>query len=83
LGGGLAIAVEEGGHAALNFQRKDFEIVQQDQVRDPSPTNRAVSIRCRISVMSELGHSRRFYDARPMSAQRGKFGHAGWLLIAT
>ena len=27
---------------ALN---EDFEIVQQDQVRDPSPTNRAVSIR--------------------------------------
>jgi hypothetical protein len=50
------LLVEEGERAALNFQRKDFEIVQQDQVRDPSPTNRAVSIRCRMfSVMSELG----------------------------
>jgi hypothetical protein len=55
LGGALAIAVEEGERAALNFQRKDFEIVQQDQVRDPSPTNRAVSICCRMfSVMSEV-----------------------------
>ena len=46
-----------GGRACrAQFQRKDFEIVQQDQVRDPSPTNRAVSIRCRMfSVMSELG----------------------------
>jgi hypothetical protein len=35
---------------------EDFEIVHQDQVRDPSPTNRAVSIRCRMfSVMSEMG----------------------------
>jgi PIN domain len=50
------LLVEEGERAALNFQRKGFEIVRQDQVRDPSPTNRAVSIRCRIfSVMSELG----------------------------
>jgi hypothetical protein len=40
LGGGLVLLVEEGERAALNFQRKDFEIVQQDQVRDPSPTNR-------------------------------------------
>jgi hypothetical protein len=37
------LLVEQGERAALNFQRKDFEIVQQDQVRDPSPTNRAVS----------------------------------------
>jgi hypothetical protein len=36
------LLVEEGERAALNFQRKDFEIVQQDQVRDPSPTNRAL-----------------------------------------
>src|SRR5258705_1097986 len=34
---------EEGERAALDFQRKDFEIVQQDQVRDPSPTNRDAS----------------------------------------
>src|SRR5665811_2365442 len=54
---GWLLLVEEGERAALNFQRKDFEIMQQDQVRDPSPTNRAVSIRCRMfSVMSELGH---------------------------
>ena len=53
---GWLLLVEEGERAALNFQRKDFEIMQQDQVRDPSPTNRAVSIRCRMfSVMSELG----------------------------
>jgi hypothetical protein len=39
----------------FNFQGKDFEIVQPDQVRDPSQTNRAVSIRYRMfSVMSEL-----------------------------
>jgi len=32
--------------------------VQQDQVRDPSPTTRAVSIRCRMfSVMSALGQT--------------------------
>ena len=50
--------------AALNFQRKDFEIVQQDQVRDPSPTNRAVSVRCRMfSVMSELGQEVTFGEA--------------------
>src|SRR5882762_1885448 len=35
---GWLLLVEEGERAALNFQRKDFEIVQQDQVRDPSPT---------------------------------------------
>src|SRR6266446_7200174 len=53
---GWLLLVEEGERAALNFQRKDFEIVQQDRVRDPSPTNRAVSIRCRMfSVMPELG----------------------------
>ena len=27
---------------------EDFEIVQQDQLHDPSPTNRAVSIRPRM-----------------------------------
>jgi hypothetical protein len=58
LGAGWLLLVEEGERAAL--QRKDFEIVQQDQVRDPSPTNRAVSIRCRMfSVLSELGQTRR------------------------
>jgi hypothetical protein len=52
------LLVEEGERAALNFQRKDFEIMQQDQVRDPNPTNRAVSIRCRMfSVISELGQT--------------------------
>ena len=57
---GWLFLVEEGERAALNFQRKDFEITQQDQVRDPSPTNRAVSIRCRMfSVMSELGQKRK------------------------
>src|ERR1039458_5224790 len=57
---GWLLLVEEGERAALNFQRKDFEIMQQDQVRDPSPTNRAVSIRCRMfSVMSELGQNRK------------------------
>src|SRR5450631_448190 len=62
------LLVEEGERAALNFQRKDFEIVQQDQVRDPSPTNRAVSIRCRMfSVMSELGQKRRF-DCQPITS---------------
>jgi hypothetical protein len=35
------LLVEEDEPAALNFQRKYFEIVQQDQVRDPNPTNRA------------------------------------------
>jgi hypothetical protein len=40
LGAGWLLLVEEGERAALIFQRKDFEIVQQDQVRDPSPTNR-------------------------------------------
>ena len=55
---GWLLLVERGERAALDFQRKDFEIVQQDQVRDPSPTNRAVSIRCRMfSVMSELCQS--------------------------
>jgi hypothetical protein len=29
------LLVEEGERGALNFQRPDFEIVQQDQVRDP------------------------------------------------
>ncbi len=52
----------------LIFKRKDFEIVQQDRVRDPSPTNRAVSIRCRMfSVMPELGQKRRF-DCQPMTS---------------
>jgi hypothetical protein len=31
------LLVEEGERAALNFQRKDFEIVQQDQVREMLP----------------------------------------------
>ena len=58
---GWLFLVEEGERAALNFQRKDFEIMQQDQVRDPSPTNRAVSIRCRMfSVMSELGQKAKY-----------------------
>ena len=58
---GWLLLVEEGERAALNFQRKDFEIMQQDQVRDPSPTNRAVSIRCRMfSVMSELGQKAKY-----------------------
>ncbi len=66
---GWLLLVEEGERAALNFQPKDFEIVQQDQVRDPSPTNRAVSIRCRMfSLMSELGQSRRFNDVPVTSA---------------
>ena len=53
LGADGLLLVEEGERAALNFRRQDFEIVQQDQVRDPSPTNRVVSIRCRMfSVMS-------------------------------
>jgi len=73
LGGGLAIAVEEGGRAALNFQRKDFEIVQQDQVRDPSPTNRAVSIRCRMfSVMSELGQSTKSLRSSPLRGSKSR-----------
>src|SRR6266853_2118712 len=33
---GWLLLVEEGERAALNFQRKDFEIVQQDQIRDAS-----------------------------------------------
>src|SRR5258707_7221708 len=62
---GWLLLVEEGERAALNFPRKGFEIVQQDQRRDPSPTNRAVSIRCRMfSVMSELGQEHRF-ELRP------------------
>jgi hypothetical protein len=65
---GWLLLVEEGERAALNFQRKDFEIVQQDRVRDPSPTNRAVSIRCRMfSVMPELDQKRRF-DCQPMTS---------------
>jgi hypothetical protein len=66
---GWLLLVEEGERAALNFERKDFAIVQQDQVRDPSPTNRAVSIRCRMfSVMSELGHFRTSALSQAISA---------------
>ena len=65
--------VEEGERAALDFQRKDFEIVQQDQVRDPSPTNRAVSIRCRMfSVMSELGQSTKSLRSSPLRGSKSR-----------
>jgi hypothetical protein len=47
--------VVERDAAALIASWRTAQIGQQDQVRDPNPTNRAVSIRCRMfSVMSEL-----------------------------
>jgi hypothetical protein len=64
------LLVEEGERAALDFQRKDFEIVQQDRVRDPSPTNRAVSICCRM-----------FSDVRVGSRGSGGISRASLLFL--
>jgi len=53
------LLVEEGERAALNFQRIDVKLCSKIKFATQAPTNRAVSIRCRIfSVTSELGHQR-------------------------
>jgi hypothetical protein len=60
LGAAWPLLVEEGERAALIFQRKDFEIVQQDQVRDPSPTNRRrLDTLSNVLSVSELGQTRK------------------------
>jgi hypothetical protein len=68
------LLVEGGERAALDFQRKDFEIVQQDQVRDPSPTNRAVfALTPRPVILHHADQSPAPPDPRCISIRRRQF----------